>query len=202
MYRFKVFILFLFCLTVAFGQEQERIIRFHSDITMDTDGRIEVTEHIKVFAAGKEIRRGIIREIPLSRKDHTGKQVRMKYKILAVQHNGRDSWYETEKEAGNTVINLGNQYDLLDRGEHEFTIIYESYGQVGFFDGYDELYWNVTGNNSIFFVEEASATITLPEGAQVVQTDCYTGVRGATEKACTVEEDGEDSIEKLYFEKK
>ena len=191
--KFTVLVLFLFCLTAAFGQERERIIRFHADITIDVNGRIEVAEHIKVFAAGKEIRRGIIREIPLYRKNKKGKRVPMAYKILAIQCDGQDTWYEIENEDGNMIINLGNQYDFLDRGEHEFTVVYESYGQIGFFDDRDELYWNVTGNTSIFSVEEASATITLPGGAQVVQTDCYTGKYGATEKACTV--DGRGNIQ-------
>jgi len=52
-------------ITVTFAQQQERIIRFHSDIKIETDGRIEVAEHIRVYAGGNEIRRGIIRELLL-----------------------------------------------------------------------------------------------------------------------------------------
>ena len=61
---------------VTFAQQQtERIIRFHSDIKIETDGRIEVAEHIKVYAGGNEIKRGIVREFPLYRKNDKGKFV-------------------------------------------------------------------------------------------------------------------------------
>ena len=44
---------------------------------------------------------------------------------------------------------------LLDPGEYDYTVVYENYGQIGFFDEYDELYWNVTGNTSVFAIAKA-----------------------------------------------
>ena len=145
MRRLKVFILLLFCLTAANSQQHERIIRFHADITIDTDGRIEIAEHIKVYAAGIEIKRGIVREIPLYRRDNKGKRVRMDYKVLSVKCNGTNTQYRTENENRNLVIYIGDANVLLTKGEHDYTVVYESYGHIGFFDDYDELYWNVTG---------------------------------------------------------
>ena len=43
----------------------ERILSFHSDIRVMTDGMIEVTERITVRAEGKRIRRGIYRDFPI-----------------------------------------------------------------------------------------------------------------------------------------
>jgi len=175
---------------MAFGQSQERIIRFHSDIKIDTDGRIEVAEHIKVYAAGDEIKRGIIREIPLYRTNNIGKRVRMNYKILSVQRDGRDTKYDTENESGNMLIYIRDVNVLLKPGEYDYTVVYESYGQIGFFDDYDELYWNVTGNTSVFSVEQASAAITLPGDAVAGKTTCYTGKQGSREQDCSVENRG------------
>jgi len=181
----------LFCLsTFVQAQQQERIIRFHSDIKIETDGRIEVAEHIKVYAAGDEIKRGIIREFPLTRDDKRGKKARMNYNILAVRRNGEDTRYEIEKENGNMLIYIRDMNVLLDPGEYDFNVVYESYEQIGFFDDYDDFYWNVTGNTSIFPIEQASAAITLPLNASVIQTDFYTGVKGSKGKDCTVEDRG------------
>ena len=52
-------------ITATFAQQQERIIRFHSDIKIETDGRLEIAEHIRVYADGNKIKRGIIRELLL-----------------------------------------------------------------------------------------------------------------------------------------
>ena len=177
-------------ISAAFAQQEERIIRFHSDIKIETDGRIEVAEHIRVYAGGKEIRRGIIREIPLYRENNKGKKVRMDYNVLAVRRNGADTRYEIKEENGNMLIYIRDMNVLLDPGEYDFTVVYESYGQVGFFDDFDELYWNVTGNTSVFAVEQASAAITLPRNANAIRTDFYTGVSGAKGKDCRVEDRG------------
>ena len=195
MLRFRLFTLLLFCLTAMLGQaqeqtadfmmKQERILRFHADIAIDTTGRIEVAEHITVYAAGEEIKRGIVRALPLTRKNKNDKSVRMNYNILAVKCNGADAKYHTDKANGNIDIYVGEADVLLKAGVYEYIFVYESYGQIGFFDDYDELYWNITGTEWIFPIEKASATVTLPDGANVIQTSCYTGVQGATEKACT-----------------
>ena len=187
---FYILLIALFFCLPSYGQQSERIIRFHSDIAIDTDGRIEVAEHIKVYAAGKEIKRGIYRKIPLSRKNNKGKSVPVDYNVLAVKCNGADSKYRIERESGNLFIYIGDADVLLKAGEYDYTIVYESYGQIGFFDDFDELYWNVTGNEWSFPIEKASAAITLPGNAKGIKAACYTGVKGSTERACTADNRG------------
>ncbi|MEN8198270.1 MAG: DUF2207 domain-containing protein, partial [Pseudomonadota bacterium] len=55
---------------------------------------------------------------------------------------------------------------------------YRTTRQLGFFEGHDELYWNVTGNGWMFPIAEASAVVRLPPGANVVQRSAYTGRQG------------------------
>ena len=181
----------LMILTAVFGQQQEeRIIRFHADIVIDTTGRIEVTEHIKVYAGGIDIKRGIERDIPLYRKDSDGKRVRMETNILAVRCNGEKVTFATRDDSDHTILRIGSADVLLVAGEYDYTIVYESFGHIGFFDGYDELYWNVTGNGWVFPIERASAAITLPAGVSAIagQTFCYTGVVDATATDCSCED--------------
>ena len=190
MKRFKIFLPLFFCFVAAFSQQHERIISYHSDIVIDTSGRVEVAEQIKVYAAGKEIKRGIVREIPVFRKNNKGKNVRMKVNILTVQCNGESTKFHTEKENGNLAVYIGDENVWLTHGEYNYTIVYESFGHIGFFENHDELYWNVTGNDWIFNIEQASATITLPGNATAINTYAYTGKFGLSGKDYSVIDNG------------
>ena len=55
------------------NNKTERIIDFHADIYIKPDGKISVTEYITVYIDNKDILRGIIRNIPVSRLDSKGK---------------------------------------------------------------------------------------------------------------------------------
>ena len=48
----------------ADAPRDERILSFHSDITVNEDGWLDVTETITVHAAGQQIKRGIYRDFP------------------------------------------------------------------------------------------------------------------------------------------
>ena len=179
--------LFIFFLA-ANGQEQERFIRYHTDIVIETDGTIVVTDNIKLYAGGIEIKRGIIREIPLYRRDAKGKNIKIDIKVLSVTCNGEKTKYNVTNRNRFLEVATGDN-TFLEHGVYEYAITYSSRGHIGFFDGYDELYWNVTGFND-FVIEQASATITLPEGATAISADAYTGIKGATEKDFLVDDHG------------
>lgn len=167
--------------------EVERIIRFHSDIDIETDGKVTVSESIKVYGGLYDIQRGIVRSIPLYRTTKEGKKERVNFKVTEVQRDGKKEKYKTEDTNGYREIYIGNADVRLQLGIYEYTIVYESYGHVGFFDDFDELYWNVTGNEWFFAIEEASATLHLPEGASPINTACYTGNYGSTASDCSAD---------------
>jgi uncharacterized membrane protein YgcG len=179
----------LFCLTAVAQNQTERIISFHTDIVIETDGTIVVTDHEKIYAAGKDIKHGIIREIPLYRKNKNGKQIKMNFDVLSVTCNGENAKYSTSESDGELAIRIGDADVFLSPGEYDYVITYSSRGHIGFFDGYDELYWNVTGFNE-FIIEQASATVTLPDGAATLQTYAYTGKKDAKGQDYTVEDIG------------
>jgi len=172
----------------------ERILNFHSDITIATDGTITVTEKIKVQSEGKEIKRGIIREIPVVREDKKGRRVSVPIKLVSVTCDGQTAKTQTSYAGNNIEIRIGDPNVFLKHGEHEYVITYTSRGHVGFFDNYDELYWNVTGNEWIFPIDRASAGVTLPGDARVLKTYAYTGPRGSKEQAYKVNDQGNSVI--------
>ncbi|WP_394690325.1 DUF2207 domain-containing protein [Hoeflea sp.] len=158
---------------------REEIRNFRVDIEVRTDASIEVTETITVNAEGHDIRRGIFRDIPLSALDEWGLWWKNGFELLEVLHNGKPSPYHTEWQGRFFRILIGDADVFIPRGEHTYTIRYLTTRQLGFFEGFDELYWNVTGNFWSFPILAAEATVRLPEGARAEQVEAYTGAFGA-----------------------
>lgn len=163
----------------------EGIISFDVNLDIEESGVLRVTERIKVYAAGIDIQRGIFRELPLTRKNKYGKKVKLEYKVRDVLKDGMQENFST-REAGNRLtIRIGNADVMLSSGVYEYTIVYETMGQIGFFDGFDEIYWNVTGDEWKFPIAKASATVKLPGTAKVIRSACYTGASGSTASNCS-----------------
>lgn len=163
----------------------ERITSYHSDITLSADGQLTVAEAIAIYATGVEFKRGIVRKLPLNFTDHTGRTHRVKYDLLAVEKDGTASPYHTTTEGDDFAVYVGDKDTYLQSGDHAYRITYTTKGQVGFFPGYDEVYWNVNGNGWAFAVDRITASVHLPAAANVMQTACYTGPLGSTGSACT-----------------
>ena len=161
---------------------REEIRSFIADIEVRADASLEITETITVNAEGNDIRRGIYRDIPLRALDDWGLWSSNGFDLVEVLHNGRPSPYHTEWQGRFYRILIGDADVLIPRGEHTYTIRYVTTRQLRFFDGYDELYWNVTGNFWSFPILKAEARVTLPDGARAIrdQVTAYTGPFGAT----------------------
>ena len=194
MKKLFLFILLFLC-PALYGQQAEnrteRIINFHSDIIIHTTGVIRSAETIKVYANGDVIKRGIFRTLPVYRKDKYGNNKRMTYNIISVLRDGQKETYRIDNSDSNYIkIYIGKAEVFLKPGIYEYVITYESPGQIGFFDDYDELYWNVTGTEWSFAIEQASAAITLPGNAKSINRACYTGPKGSTAKNCSSQGEG------------
>ena len=172
-------LLALFLSTSAFADE--RILSFHSDIRVMTDGMIEVTETIEVRAEGNQIRRGIYRDFPVEYDDRLGNTYEITVEPLAVLRNEIPEPFHTVRNRRDIRTYFGSKNRFIERGEHTYTYRYRANRMLGFFDEHDELYWNVTGNRWAFPIDKASATVTLefdaPRNSIIV--DGYTGRLGS-----------------------
>ncbi len=179
-------------LTMAVGARAEEIFTaYHSAIDVAKSGLLTVTETITANVEGNQIRRGIYRDFPLTFTDSRGRTVKVDFKLLSVERDGAEEPYRTEGISGGIRIYTGDKDVFLPRGEHTFQFTYETARQIRFFDHHDELYWNVTGTEWAFPIEEASATVTLPAGARPEALDVFTGRHGATDKNARALEDGD-----------
>ena len=179
--------IYRFILTLALTISQplmaaEIIFSFHSDIDIRTNGDIYVTENIIVNAEGKSIKRGIYRDFPTTYTDAHGRSIQVGFEVLSVSRDGEPEAFHIEDRTNGKRLYIGQSNILLSPGEYDYQIAYLTTRQIGFFDDFDELYWNVTGNGWNFPVLEATARVTLPDTVTEFQLNGYTGVQGSTEQ--------------------
>ncbi|MCF0168352.1 MAG: hypothetical protein HUJ93_06920, partial [Bacteroidales bacterium] len=108
------FLVAMLCLCIeAKGQEtgdstavntMERIIRFHSDLVLNRDNKMEVTEHIRIYAKGEVFIHGLKRSIPHKRPLPSGVRLEVPIDIMDVKCNGEAAQYDTETDGDNVVV--------------------------------------------------------------------------------------------------
>jgi len=157
----------------------ERILSFVSDVAVEPDSSLEVTETIRIRAEGDQFRHGLLRDFP-TRYQREGRTVRVGFDVEAVERDGRPEPWTTERIDNGVRVRIGSADVYLTNGEHSYTIRYRTTRQLGFFPGYDELYWNVTGTGWAFPIDTAEARIRLPQPVAFGRRAFYTGPQGST----------------------
>ncbi len=176
-YILIVAVLFItLCTLSSFAQinsvsTQEKIYSFDSKIVVNTDATITVTERLVVNAQHKKIRRGIYRELPIPR---LGKII-----PISLTMDGKEHPFFIKRTRGNQQINFGDD-NYITKGLHTYVLTYNFEGAIDFYKNYDEIYWNVTGNNWDFAIDKARAEVILPPDARVQEDgiSLYTGKEG------------------------
>lgn len=164
--------------SLAAAAGRERILQFDSEIWIHRDGSMTVREEIAVESRGDQIRRGIYRDFPTVYKDRHGTRVVVAFEVEEVVRDGEKEPWHTERQSNGIRIYIGDKDKLVPPGRHIYALTYRTDRQLGHFDGFDELYWNVTGNGWAFDIERARAIIHLPEGARLRDDAAYTGAMG------------------------
>ncbi|MCB2147243.1 MAG: DUF2207 domain-containing protein [Deltaproteobacteria bacterium] len=180
--------LIIFLTPAILFAQQERILSFDSHIEVLVNSDVVVSETIRVLAAGQKIRRGIYRDFPTRYRNNHGGEVTVRFEVLEVLRDNRPEAYHTEAQSNGIRVYMGSKDVYLQPGEYTYTLTYRSNRQIGFFDEYDELYWNVTGNGWDFVIDKAQAAVQLPPGAEVVRYAGYTGPVGASGRDYTIDE--------------
>ncbi|MCF3642890.1 DUF2207 domain-containing protein [Rhizobium sp. TRM95111] len=190
MLRVLLLIVTLVSLSGVPAAAEEAIERFDSAIAVAKNGTLTVTETIEVTAEGRDIRRGIYRDFPLTFVDADGRQKEVGFDIVSVRRDGAGEDYHTERISGGIRIYFGSADRLLEPGRHVYELTYETTRQIRVFESHDELYWNVTGTEWMFPIRRASAAVTLPEGVEAQEIAWFTGAFGATGRDARGSADG------------
>ncbi|MEM8773204.1 MAG: DUF2207 domain-containing protein [Pseudomonadota bacterium] len=176
------------CLSTAAAAE-EKINTYDVDIIVKTDGDILVTERIDVTVEGRQIRRGIFRDLPRF-YEKSGTKLPFRYRMREIKRDGEDEPYEKTTIDNAVRWRIGDADVLLDHGRHVYEITYLAENQIRFFDNRDELYWNAIGQYWAFPIDSATVNIVMPDGARAFAPVAYTGAFGEQGGAYSHEQNG------------
>ncbi|XWN34286.1 MAG: DUF2207 domain-containing protein [Devosia sp.] len=159
----------------AQGGERYTDVAVTIDVTPEAE--IVVTETITAVVQGTNIRHGISREIPLVRH-HRWFNTVSDIDVVSATINGTAAPYTTAISGHTANIRIGDANATLTPGTYTFVLKYEMDRQIGYFDTFDEIYWNVIGTTFRLTTEKASAVVTVPKGAPIRRMAAYTGSPG------------------------
>ncbi|MCR9027257.1 DUF2207 domain-containing protein [Citrobacter amalonaticus] len=178
----------------------EHILSFDSRASFNPDGSMEMQENIKVLSLGNEIRRGIFRTLPLTWNRQDGKIFSVDYAIKSVSRDGVAESYSLDRATKTLTVRIGSAERILKPGIYQYEIRYQVRNHFSRFPDWDELYWNVTGNDWNWPIRRASFHLQLPEAADNLNAegkdtrlrsiDVYTGRLGAKENNAVILPDG------------
>jgi uncharacterized membrane protein len=174
-------------------QGYERINSFVSDITVNTDSSINVVENIKYNSGGME-KHGIYRDIRL--KSYNNKNLKIS-DISVTDQNNIPYKYTKDFSSGKVSLKIGDS-GVTFSGDKTYVIKYKIKQAIGYFDKYDEIYWNATGNSWTFPIESIFASVHLPSGASLLQSSSYCGYSGSNDP-CTSDGKGNFSYNNEIF---
>jgi len=167
--------------TQTFAQENWVINSFDSEIRILENGKVSVVETIDVDFGSLQ-KHGIFRDLPFVYTTSGGGKRYTEVGVEQVTVGNSSVPYETNKSGDFIELKIGDP-DRTVSGTQSYRIQYTVAGVLNSFEGYDELYWNVTGNGWPVPIQKASATVVLPDDA-IVQITCFAGVVGSKEN-CT-----------------
>lgn len=207
----KALFLAIFFIAIAvfnnvYAQDSEQINSFHSDINIQSNGEVEITESIEYFFPSP--RHGIIRYIPIKYATRSAGSLTGSYNVYlnvesvkVQQSNGSlEAVPYGESEAGNNLnLKIGDANKEVN-GALTYVIKYKVLRAVNFSpkdnENQDEFYWNVTGNGWNVPIDKASAEIHFPSkiDSETWKFACFTGELGSLEKECLEEASSESSV--------
>ena len=162
-----------------------RVSDFHDTITVTHDGSAAVSERVALEFEGEW--HGIHRTIPVEYPGPHGTNFKLLIKVNGiVDGNGNKLKYESHTSRGflDLKIYIPGAVDTRRTIEIDYSVR----NSIRYFDGYDEFYWNVTGNDWPVPIDQASAFVRFPDNATgSLRAQAFTGAYGSTQQEATSE---------------
>ncbi len=182
LFRIQLFFFITLCCfpQVAFAQS-EYIESYDVELEVHSSGKLTVVENITVYANGNNIKRGIYREFPTHYYDDSGRHYSVAFHVLEVKRDGKPEPYHIKNQVNGKSVYIGDKDIFLKPGLYSYTIAFETDYQLGFFEDFDELYFNAIGHGWRFPIKRGSVVVTLPAGIskEKINVDGFTGPTGS-----------------------
>ncbi|MFH1218471.1 MAG: DUF2207 domain-containing protein [Candidatus Peregrinibacteria bacterium] len=173
-------VLFLFLSAGVAGAEV--IDQFIADLRLNQDGSLDVMEKILYDFEG-EWKHGIYRSIPVVYGSGVDK-VSLDVDFISVTDENGEAYVFNEEYSDMLDVRVGDP-DKTITGKNWYYVTYKVGGVVNSFDGYDELYWGVTGEYWEVPIKEVVVYLRTPSGnMEGRKAVCYTGVFGSKASNC------------------
>jgi hypothetical protein len=164
-----------------------RIVDFHSGIRIFETGVVEVTERLQVRFDGSF--NGIYRTIPIEYRDSRNFNLSLRLKVSGVEDgSGSPLRYELSRERHYRKIKIwvpeasNATRTVVIRYRAENSLLHFSENDIE----WDELYWNVTGDEWPVPIDASSARVQLPAAVTGIRARAFTGRYGSDESAADV----------------
>jgi len=191
-------ILTLFCVFVfsspIYAQTEDKILSYESDIVVNKDTTIDIIETITFQPSSYVERHGIEWRYPFEyfakgfKRPTEFKINEIYYYPLSNSNLVYVNRYTRENENGWANVRIGDPDILIDE-PYVYVIDYQlKYSSISYFDTHEEIYFNIIGPGWNLPIENAVAHITAP--VEIVESICYTGIDGITQKDCNIQTNG------------
>jgi len=149
---------------------------FNEQVTVNSDGSLDVTELIEVHFIGHW--NGLYRTIPVQYVGSGG----LNYDLLLTpvsitDDSGNKLKYEESREGRSVKFKI--YVPGAEDAVRTIEIHYRVQDAIRFFSDHDELYWNVTGTEWDVPIQAASAHIELPGAVTGLHATAFTGAFGS-----------------------
>ena len=185
----------IFALEVNAQSAQEEITLFETEVVLEESTDINIREEIHyVFPQPKH---GIIREIPTDYKVQAGLRRPTTLVLNDIYYYSTDNpnikfdYYKRSSKNGYAIFQIGDP-DITVIGEYVYVIDYTLKNAINYFDDYDELYLNITGDGWVVPIKKATARVITP--GEITDQLCFTGPVGSTESNCSFESNSEKEV--------
>jgi len=157
---------------------------FHSDIIVNTDSSLLITESIVADCGNLPDKHGIFRVLPTQINTADGKILTPIELISITDFSCKPLKYSTSKQNNTITWKIGDP-DVTVHGENTYIIVYKVSNAIRFQDNFEELWWNLNGNFWEIEIDNYSAGIHFPAGIDKdnTQIDYYTGLYGSKDKS-------------------
>lgn len=188
-----LFLLFFSKPQVSFA---EVIHSFNTNIVAHKNGEMSITETIN-YDFEDVYRHGIYRYIPLySRVGDLYRVINVK--DINILRDERREKFTVSKTKEQIYFKIGDA-DKTINGTHVYKISYTVENGIGSnFKDYDEIYWNIIGNNWQVQIEKAVANISTDFEVRSTNLICFEGSLGSKDQTCKVEGEKVSSSQILY----
>jgi hypothetical protein len=156
------------------AQRSLEIRSFDVTLRVEESGWLDVREEIQVRFTGSW--NGIFRLIPVEYRTPQGFSYRLYLDDVAVTGPGGVP-YEFDSSRERHYKRLRIRVPDAEDATRSVVIRYRVPNALRFWDDYDELYWNVTGDEWEIPIQAASAMVLLPQGARNARTASWTRAR-------------------------